>query len=520
MTDRPSGPPEEAEEALIAAAAAAPTAATMAAAPGATPPGAAVPGASPPGASPPGAALPGGALLGRARLSAAVGIGEATPAAIRQKVIQLAGPAIAEMTFSSMIQVLNMVLVGHLGPVAVAAVGLTNQPVFFAISAFQALNVGATALVARAVGAGHPEEANEVTRQTLLINVVLSAVMAALGYIFAAQILAFMGAEDEVISAGLSYFQVIAMTLSFNTLSMSLNSALRGAGDTKTPMRVSLIANVLAVILGYPLIYGAFGLPALGVLGAAVASAMARFAAFALSLSAVVSGKYVIKVGLRDRWRWNGAIIARMVRIGLPAALEQFVMRGGMVIFTRTVAGLGTVTVAAHQIAMNVLSLSFMPSQGFAVAATTLVGQNLGAKRPDWAERCGWETRRLGLIMGVSLGALFFLGAPWIVRMYTSDAGVIAFGAVALRIAALAQPAQVNQFVLAGGLRGAGDTTWPLYAAFAGVWGFRVTLCLLFVNVLHWGLAGAWLAMLVDQLTRSLVIYMRWKSGRWKTAKV
>ena len=506
MSDRPNGTPEEAEEALIAPASATPVLASDA-----TP----VTG-GPPAAEDAGSA----ALPGRGRLSAAVGIGEATPAAIRQKVIQLAGPAITEMTFAGMIGVLNMILVGHLGPVAVAAVGLTNQPVFFAISAFQALNVGATALVARAVGAGNPDEANEVTRQTLVINVVLSAVMAVLGYLFAAQVLAFMGAEDEVIAAGLSYFQIIAITLSFNTLSMSLNSALRGAGDTKTPMRVSLISNVLAVILGYPLIYGAFGLPALGVLGAGVASALARFAAFALSLSAVVSGKYVIKIGLRDRWRWNSAVISRMVRIGLPAALEQFVMRGGMVIFTRTVAGLGTVTIAAHQIAMNVLSLSFMPSQGFAVAATTLVGQNLGAKRPDWAERCGWETRRLGLIMGIGLGALFFLGAPWIVRVYTSDAGVIAFGAMALRIAAIAQPAQVNQFILAGGLRGAGDTTWPLYAAFAGVWGFRVTLCLWFVNVLHWGLTGAWAAMLIDQLTRSFVIYLRWKSGRWKTAKV
>ncbi len=455
---------------------------------------------------------------GRRRISA-VGEGEPTPSAIRNKVVQLAGPALVEMMFSSLIQVTNMIMVGHVGPAAVAAVGLTNQPVFFALSAFQSMDVGATALVARFIGSKKYDEASNVTRQILILNVLLALVLSVVGYYSARDVLIFMGAEPDVLAEGTRYFQIIMMTLSFNTLSMSLTSALRGAGDTRTPMRVNMVANILVVVLGYPLIYGKLGFPAMGVLGAAVAAGAARFIAFLQVLRVVTSGRFVIKIGLRDKWHWRGDLIKRMIRIGLPSAGEQFVMRGGVALFTRAVAGLGTEILAAHQIALNVLSLSFMPGQGFAIAATALVGQNLGAKRPDWAEKCGWETRRLGLYVASMMGVVFFVGAPLLMRIYTNDAVVIAAGAVALRITALAQPGQSTAFVLAGGLRGAGDTTWPLVATFIGVWGFRLALGLIFVEFFHWGLPGAWVAMFIDQQVRSLVIYNRFKSGKWKLAR-
>lgn len=455
----------------------------------------------------------------RGRRVSAVGEGEPTPTAIRQKVVQLAGPSLVEMMFSSLIQVTNMIMVGHVSPAAVAAVGLTNQPVFFALSAFQSMDVGATALVARFMGSKKYDEASNVARQILMLNVLLSVVLAVVGYYSARDILIFMGAEPEVLEQGTRYFQIIMMTLSFNTLSMSLTSALRGAGDTRTPMRVNMVANILVVVLGYPLIYGKLGFPAMGVVGAAVASGAARFIAFLQVLRVVTSGRYAIKIGLRDRWRWRGDLIKRMIRIGFPSAMEQFVMRGGMTLFTRTVAGLGTEVFAAHQIGMNVMSLSFMPGQAFSIAATALVGQNLGAKRPDWAEKCGWETRRLGLYVASFMGAVFFFAGPAIMRVYTNDAVVVAAGAVALKVIALSQPGQSTAFILAGGLRGAGDTTWPLVSTFIGVWGFRITLALLFVQVLHWGLPGAWGAMLVDQQVRSLVIYSRFKSGKWKLTR-
>jgi putative MATE family efflux protein len=455
----------------------------------------------------------------RARVSA-VGEGEPTVAAIRKKVIDLAGPSIVEMTFLSLVQVLNMALVGHVGPAAVTAVGLTIQPVFMALGVFMALNVGTTALVARAVGARRYDEANEVARQTVMVNIALSAVMSALGYLFARDIMAFMGAGPDVLPVGTSYFRIVILTLSFNTLGMSLTAALRGAGDTVTPMRVNVVANILVVVLGYPLIYGKLGLPALGVLGAGIASGAARLTTLILVVRVVTSGRYAVRLSVRDRWRWRGDLVRRIAAIGLPAAAEQLVLRAGVIVFAKTVAGLGTVTFAAHQIAMNVLALTFMPGQALATAAATLVGQNLGAKRTDWAERCGWEARRLGLCVAIPMGLVFFFLGPWLMRIYTSDPLVIAGGALALRIFSVAQPSQTTQFILAGGLRGAGDTAWPLYTMAFGVWCFRVTLALLFVKVMHLGLGGAWMAMVVDQCVRSVLIYVRFRSGRWKLAKV
>ncbi|HEY3315104.1 MAG TPA: MATE family efflux transporter [Bacillota bacterium] len=184
------------------------------------------------------------------------------------------------------------------------------------------------------------------------------------------------------------------------------------------------------------------------------------------------------------------------------------------------VAGLGTIVYAAHQIAINITNLSFMPGLGFSIAATTIVGQCLGQKRPDWAEKSAYETRLMGMIVASSMGLLFFFGGPLIMRLYTADPEVIRLGSIALKVVAIIQPAQSTAFILSGGLRGAGDTTWPVISTAIGVWGFRVVLSFTFVKVLGWGLAGAWWAMAADQLVRSLFISTRFKGGRWKRVLV
>ncbi|MGI6344576.1 MAG: MATE family efflux transporter [Bacillota bacterium] len=200
--------------------------------------------------------------------------------------------------------------------------------------------------------------------------------------------------------------------------------------------------------------------------------------------------------------------------------IEQVVMRFAMMTFTRVVSGLGTTIYAAHQIGINITGLSFSPGMGFGMAATSLVGRSLGAKRPDRAEMYGWQTRRIGMFVASAMGLLFFFGGGLLASLYSDEAPVIADAARVLRIIALVQPLQSTQFILAGALRGAGDTRWPLIATFVGTVGVRVSLALLFVNVFGWGLLGAWLAMAIDQTTRSAFIYFRYRSGRWKTVKV
>lgn len=449
---------------------------------------------------------------------------EVSRSEIRRTVINLSWPAITEMMLVSLVNIADMIMVGRLGevegPRAIAAVGLSNQPIFFAMAVFMALNVGTTALVARFTGAGEPEKANETAKQTAVIASCLALIIGTAGFFAAEKIIRFMGAEPEVLPLGITYFRIVSISMIFTTLSMGLSAVSRGAGDTRTPMRVNMTANIVNVIGNYMLIYGKFGFPALGVAGAALATAFARVVASSMMIYAIMSGKAHIKISFRDGYRFNREIVSRIAKIGFPAALEQFVMRSGQVVFVRVVASLGTISVAAHQIALNIMSLSFMPGQGFGMAASTLIGMNLGAKRPDIAEKCGHETRWLGMLVASAIGLLFFFGGQRIVSLYNTNPAVISQGALALKIVGLVQPAQATQFILAGGLRGAGDTKWPLYSTAVGVWGVRVLLATVFVTYLQWGLVGAWTAMALDQFTRSLFIGLRFRSGQWKTARV
>ncbi len=441
-------------------------------------------------------------------------------AEIRARVLGLAGPALVEMFLVSFVSMADMMMVGRVGPAAVTSVGLTNQPMMFFQAVFMALNVGTTALVARSIGAGDHRLTNEAARQTLIFTTILGLLMSAVAYLGAGWVMRFMGAEQDVIEIGVPYFQAMGLGLIFNTLSMAAAAALRGAGDTKSPMTVNITSNVLNLIGCYTLIYGHFGAPALGVLGAGISTTLSRAVGTVLFLYLMFSGGRGIHIGLRDKYRIDWSIMRRIFAVGFPTGIEQVILRGGQVTFARVVAGLGTVGFAAHQIGMNILNLTFMPGQAFAIAATALVGQNLGAGDPEGAEKCAAEARRIGLLVAGSMAVMLFFFGRYLAWMYTNDATVMASTALVLKIYALCQPAQSTAFILAGALRGAGDTKWPLYATAGGVWFLRVALAALFINVFDWGLVGAWLGMAGDQLGRTAVISSRFKSGRWKLARV
>ena len=191
-----------------------------------------------------------------------------------------------------------------------------------------------------------------------------------------------------------------------------------------------------------------------------------------------------------------------------------------MIIFTRTISGLGTVTYAAHQVALNITSLSFTTGMGFAMSATSLVGRSLGAKKPDMAEMLANSAHKLAMMVSGAVAVILFFFGRQVALLYSNDLAVITQAAIALKIIALVQPSQSTQFVLAGALRGAGDTKWPLYSTIIGVWGFRVLLSYLFVQVLGYGLVGAWVAMAVDQFARSSIILYRFRSNKWKHVRV
>ncbi|MGE5580864.1 MAG: MATE family efflux transporter [Bacillota bacterium] len=438
----------------------------------------------------------------------------------RKVVWQLAAPTLTEMVLVSLVGMADMIQVGRLGPAAITSVGLTNQPMMLLQSIFQALNVGTTALVARFIGMGEPEEASNTLKQTFYVTILLGLIVSLFAGSFGSLILEFMGAEPDVIAIGTPYFQVVGYGFIFNAIAMAIASGLRGAGDTRTPMVVNLVANLVNVVFNAILIHGLFGFPRWGVMGAGVATTFSRFVAAVWFVALAVKGEKSVKLNLKERYKPDSEILRRIYQIGFPAAMEQLVLRSGQVMFAKVVSALGTVTFAAHQVAMNILSLTFMPGQAFATSATTLVGQYLGAERPDDAERCANTSRNMAMTIGVFMAFVFLFFGKNIAFLYTNDMAVVLVSALVLKIYAFAQPAQSTQFVLAGGLRGAGDTTYPLYSTAAGMWIGRVILGWFFVNVVDMGLPGAWLGMGIDQFFRGILIYLRFRTGKWKSIRV
>lgn len=417
-------------------------------------------------------------------------------------------------------------MVGHLGAAAITAVGLSMQPLWLVHGFFMGLGAGTTALIARFTGARQAAEADRVAHQSFLLGTALALLFAVLTLPFARPIVALMGAEAEVVELGALYLQYLIPGLVLMMIFTVLAACLRGAGDTRTPMWVNLGVNLFNVGLAYVLIYGRLGFPAMGVAGAGLAATISRSLGTLALLVIMFTGRTVIRLtpsAPTAGWayfRLDWPVAARIFRIGMPAAAERLVNSIGMLLYTRVVASLGTVAFAAHTLALNVESLSYMPGIGFSVAATTLVGQSLGAGRPDRAESSGWECNRLGMwVMGL-VGLVFLLFPAALLGLFTTDAAVIAAGIVALRVVAFMQIPEAIGFVLSGALRGAGDTRSVLYITAAGVWVVRLGAALVLVYLLDLGLLGAWLAMALDWVFRSAYLVARFRAGGWKEIQV
>lgn len=444
----------------------------------------------------------------------------------RADVIKIAWPVLVELLLGSLFGMIDMMMLGRisdnaLAAASVAAVGMTNQPLFIGLSLVQALNVGGTAMIARYYGAKENDRIEIVLKHVMLLSMLTLALpLAILGFTFTDQIMSFMGAQSDALQVGRIYFKIIMAGFIFQSFNMSIAAALRGIGETKTPMRINLKCNFLNVIGNALLIYGLLGFPKLGITGAGISTALSNVIASILMFRYILQGKSIVRFNINKAFKVDRNIIYNLVKIGLPASLEQMVLRTGILLFVKIVASLGTVIYAAHQIALNILGLSFQPGQAFGIAASSLVGRALGAKKPERAEEFAKETRKIGSMISTFMALIFFFFGPQLVGLYSTDPVIIKNASAALKIIALVQPFQSSQFILAGALRGAGDTFWPLVATSIGVLLIRVVLAYIFVNIMGFGLIGAWMAVFVDQLVRWGFVYIRFKTGKWKYVKI
>ncbi|MCY4116473.1 MAG: MATE family efflux transporter [Caldilineaceae bacterium] len=437
----------------------------------------------------------------------------------RRRVFTLAWPVIGESFLETLLMVVDTWMVAQLSTAAVAGVGTSVQVMFFVIAALGSLSVGSSVLVAQAFGAGKLADASRLSRQSIVWSLLLAIPLAVLGSVFAAPIMGLFGAEDDVTRIGVEYLQVSMATVVVLIVLLIGGGALRGLGDSQTPMRVTAVANVVNVFLNFGLIFGMAGLPALGAVGSAWGTFYSRLLAAALLLYVMWRGRQGVSIAGRKGWRPDIKVASSVLRVGVPAALEQLLIATGFTLMTIIVAGLGTASLAAHRITFNALSLSFLPGFGFGIAATALVGQSFGAQEPEQgAEVADIATRWAILWMAAMAVVSFFLAEP-IVRLYSKDPEVVRTGAAAIRVVALAQPFWATLFVQSGALRGLGNTVFPLRSNSASIWS-TMAIAWVIVTFFDGGLAHVWGVFLITSPVNAVFLWRRFRRSvrEWSQA--
>lgn len=433
----------------------------------------------------------------------------------------LAWPVVLEQALAMVGQVVDMAMLGRLGKEAVAAVGLSMQPFNLINATFMGLSVGTTALCARAVGAGNKKEAGQVAGQSLLVALFFGVIISVAGMMNADRIIAFMKAEESVRVLGGQYVRMMMPGMLLFFVFTIATGALRGAGDTSTPMMINIGLNAVKLVSNYLLIFGNYGFPKMGVAGAGLSTTISRTLGGIAILIALSRPSGRLPVNWKNIiTKFDLKLFSRILNIGVPAMAERVLTSSGQIAYARQVAGLGTESYAAHSLSLNVESFSYMPGMGFATSATALVGQRLGAGDPEGAEKSAVIAIKMGLLTMGAMGLLFFLFPTRFLGIFTNDPGVIARGAPLVRIVAFTQIPEALGFVIPGALRGAGDTRIAMYVTVAGVWVMRLGLTHLLMDVFNMGLTAAWFAMFADWALRSSLYWVRLKRGKWKEIKV
>lgn len=444
---------------------------------------------------------------------------------LRSTVLLLALPVVARMFLQMLVGIVDLAMVGRISPAAISAVGMGNQVFILSTSLLNAFTVGTTALVARMTGGRNESQAKVYARQSLVVTFIAGVVLGAIVFFSAKHImeLLMIAAEDPdpaIIRLGTIYLRIVGAAEPLTFMMMTSYAIMQGVGNMKAPLYIMAFANILNVVFDYLLIYGIGFFPEMGVAGAALATAGSQSVASILSLLLLFSKSSPLRLRLKDSFRLQKQRIREIMDIGLPSAGEQLVRSSGQFVFSMLVAGLGSIAIAANQIISKAVSMSFMPGMGFGHAATTLIGQNLGAGQPDRAKSCGYMASKLAAVLMSLVGMMFFFFSRPLAGLFTEDVAVRQAAAECLQMMAFSQPFLAYVMVLAGALRGAGDTKYVMIVTLIGTWGSRVIIGWFLGVFCGIGLKGVWLAMILDNLIRAAMMITRYHKGKWQTLKL
>lgn len=432
----------------------------------------------------------------------------------RLKIITvLAIPAVIENFFQTILGFVDTYFVSKIGLAEVSAVGVTNAVLAIYFALFMAIGVAANVRIANFLGANLPEKARHISQQSIVLAAIFGILTGIITLIFAEPLLKLMGIEAEVLEAGALYFRIVGIPSIVISFMFVLSAILRGAGDTKAPMKVSIVINIVNAFLDYILIFGFLFIPEMGIVGAGIATVISRL------IGSIALFYYVNRAKTltfrRDYWRIDKTHLMELTTLGAPAAGERLVMRAGQIVYFGFVVALGTNAFAAHQIAGNVEVFSYMIGYGFATAATILVGQQIGAGNLEEAKHYAKLSTYLTVGAMTLLGALLFFLGDWAGSFFTDEQQVIDDIGTALKISGVFQPFLAVLMVLTGAFQGANNTKFPMYLTGFGMWAVRTVLVYLLGIKLGWGLAGVWIAIGADIALRAIVLVIQFKRGKW-----
>ncbi len=444
---------------------------------------------------------------------------EFTSGSIRKAVFMLSVPMILEMMMESIFALVDAYFVSSLGANAIATVGLTESVLTLIYAIAIGLSMGATAIVARRVGEKDINGASQAAVQSILLGTIIAAIISVFGILFPKEILGLMGAEPELIASGYGYTQVLLGGNITIMLLFLINAVFRGAGDASVAMRVLIFSNLLNIILDPIFIFGFGPIPSFGVQGAAIATTIGRGSAVIFQLLILFYGWSKIKIAFKDIV-FRAEIMLNLVKVSLGGIGQFIIGTSSWVFLMRIMAEFGSEVLAGYTISIRVLMFTLMPSWGMSNAAATLVGQNLGAAKPERAEQSVWKTGKYNAYFMLVVSVFYLIFAEAIIKIFSAEALVVEYGALSLRVIAAGYVFYAYGMVIIQSFNGAGDTKTPTIINFFCFWVFQLPFAYFAALVLNWGAMGVFLAITFAEVLIAILGIIWFRKGKWKEVSV
>lgn len=442
-----------------------------------------------------------------------------TEGPIARAILLLAVPMVLEMFMESLFAVADVFFVSRLGSDAVAAVGLTESLLAIVYTVAMGLSIGVAATVARRIGEHDFERASTTAVQGIAVGLTAALLFGLGGFVFAPRLLEAMGASSAVVAIGTTYTRIMLSGNAAIMLLFLINAIFRGAGDAAIAMRVLWFANAINIVLGPCLIFGLGPFPKMGVAGAATATTFGRTMGVVVQLYALARKSERVRI-LGRHLRLIPSVMWQLVRLSATGMFQVLVGTASWIALVRVLSTFGSDALAGYTISIRVILFTLLPAWGLSNAAATMVGQALGAKKPDRAEAAVWIAGRFNLIFLGSVGVLYFAFAPWIIGAFSDNPAVHEYGVEAIRIIALGFPMYAWGMVLTQSFNGAGDTWTPTLINIGCFWCWEIPLALLLANHFHFGPRGVFIAIAVAFSTLAIVSGLLFRRGKWKTRRV